>query len=370
MAKRDERVYYYSKYRSLEQRGAKMDKRTRELGEEYIALNKEAKHRMSRLLSLSQDLSRAILRRLIQYEKHWWNVWATKFVFMANQEELPRIVSEWKAEFSYFEPRVLSLGICNGSLLADAVNFMNFDASGDVGSGEYSPRQLSLSEKQLSDGRSASFAGSQGSPSLNFNAFASPAMAEATNMQNSPFLSGRARASSTTSGNSRTATAISHSSMAANKRPPSVDTNGSGRRPNTSAEPSPRLPHLSIQTPSPSLGPFPADFTLGPRPTNDQTHRYSSVFTSAMPMDDSPRDFEPNVVLDEPAVQFVAASVYEFNIDRSRREAGRPYLTYTNGEVFDVIGERGELWLARNQDDPSGLVGWIWNKHFVKIGKE
>ena len=36
-------------------------------------------------------------------------------------------------------------------------------------------------------------------------------------------------------------------------------------------------------------------------------------------------------------------------------------------QIFDVIGERGELWLARNQDDPHGPVGWIWEKHFAKL---
>lgn len=61
-------------------------------------------------------------------------------------------------------------------------------------------------------------------------------------------------------------------------------------------------------------------------------------------------------------VLFLAASLFEFNIDRSRKEAGYPYLTYVPGEIFDVIGEKGELWLAKNQDDATGLVGWIWEK--------
>ena len=65
-------------------------------------------------------------------------------------------------------------------------------------------------------------------------------------------------------------------------------------------------------------------------------------------------------------VLFTVASIYEFNIDRARSEAGWPYLTYTSGEIFDVIGEKGELWLSRNQDQPE-IVGWIWNKHFMKL---
>jgi hypothetical protein len=69
-------------------------------------------------------------------------------------------------------------------------------------------------------------------------------------------------------------------------------------------------------------------------------------------------------------ILFLAASLFEFNIDRSRKDSGYPYLTYVPGEIFDVIGEKGELWLAKNQDDGEGMVGWIWEKHFAKLVKE
>jgi hypothetical protein len=36
-------------------------------------------------------------------------------------------------------------------------------------------------------------------------------------------------------------------------------------------------------------------------------------------------------------------------------------------QIFDVIAEKGELWLAKNQDDPREQVGWIWSKHFAKL---
>lgn len=34
-----------------------------------------------------------------------------------------------------------------------------------------------------------------------------------------------------------------------------------------------------------------------------------------------------------------------------------------------MIGEKGELWLAKNQDDPPDKikVGWIWSKHFARL---
>ena len=36
-------------------------------------------------------------------------------------------------------------------------------------------------------------------------------------------------------------------------------------------------------------------------------------------------------------ILFLAASVYEFNIDRSRQEAGYPYLVYRAGEVSSTV---------------------------------
>ena len=39
-------------------------------------------------------------------------------------------------------------------------------------------------------------------------------------------------------------------------------------------------------------------------------------------------------------------------------------------KIFDVIGEKGELWLAKNQDDPNNLVGWLWSKHFAKLADD
>ena len=101
--------------------------------------------------------------------------------------------------------------------------------------------------------------------------------------------------------------------------------------------------------------------------------RASHVFSSALPMSDSPmRRSQEDLPTtpgdtDDPEVLFLAASLFEFNIAHDRREGGIPYLVYVPGEIFDVIGMKGELWLARNQDDPIKTVGWIWEKHFARI---
>ena len=76
----------------------------------------------------------------------------------------------------------------------------------------------------------------------------------------------------------------------------------------------------------------------GPRLT---TNEYSSFFSSAMPMSDSPRTASPGTGQTPTFnVIFLAASVYEFNIDRARSKAGYPYLTYVAGEVSTRVISR------------------------------
>jgi hypothetical protein len=106
-------------------------------------------------------------------------------------------------------------------------------------------------------------------------------------------------------------------------------------------------------------------------------HRFSGIFHSALPADMADDDERLGLggpgsvkLSDEPRVLFVVASLFEFHIDGSRKEAGFPYLRYVAGEVFDILAQRGELWLARNQDDPERTLGWIWEKHFALLPTE
>ncbi|KAJ5157783.1 uncharacterized protein N7482_008883 [Penicillium canariense] len=71
-----------------------------------------------------------------------------------------------------------------------------------------------------------------------------------------------------------------------------------------------------------------------------------------------------------PGVLFPVASLYEFNLDSGISEGGYTYLTYNAGELFGVVAEKGNVWLAYNQDDPTQKIGWIWDKHFTKLERQ
>ena len=94
------------------------------------------------------------------------------------------------------------------------------------------------------------------------------------------------------------------------------------------------------------------------QPPSPQT--FAGGFSSALPMSDSEPSPNPSrsnsrhsskrsdsrrsenrtrstlQIAQDSTPLFLAVSMYEFNIDKQRREAGFPYLTYVQGELFDV----------------------------------
>ena len=114
----------------------------------------------------------------------------------------------------------------------------------------------------------------------------------------------------------------------------------------------PRPPSATAFAPVPETALTP-DFN---RTSSPSPQVFSGAFSSALPMSDSEPSPGPSrsnsrqssrtrrsesrrrpmTVAQDSSPLFVAVSLYEFNIDKQRREAGFPYLTYVQGEVFDV----------------------------------
>ena len=398
LQKRDKRLIDYARFKNMKDRGEKLDKKSIERIEQWEAMNTEAKIRIRKLLSLTQQLVQIAQDNYVKLHLAWLDMCNRKFSaalsISLDKLDLMDIEREWQEDFDYHEALALSLSICNGSLLADAVNMVNLLTPSSTLNGDESPRHYPWTS------------GNKRSISLNSDSFSAlpldPAKRSSGSFTGSPltgitpegassiFSNGRLRAASTTS-------AQTPRTPDASFRVPSLPFQHSSMRPLTSSghsvERSTDVPRLSVDAPSPSLGLLRADTPPGrpdsgstifpasgvptqnnnnQSPNNSDARQMSGILSSAITSLDSP-SVVGSSPFDDPGqhrqVLFTAASVYEFNIDRSRREAGYPYLTYVAGEIFDVIGERGELWLARNQDDPHRQIGWIWNKHFAKLAE-
>lgn len=393
--KREKRLLDYNQVKNKKDRGERLDRKMMERLEQWEALNVEAKDRMRKLLSTTSTLVQTCQANLINLHILWLNMLreklSTAMSIKPDEMEIVDILREWQEDFDFQEASAQSLSICNGTLLLEVVNMVNFGSSQTTTlNDEESPPRPSWNSS--SNKRSFSL-GSEHSPMPTMEFPSRPSNGPTTALSeyttdNSAFTysNGRIRTGSTTSGRTPKTPELSYRSGFSAQ--PSV--NQTYSRPGTSTsreDVSGRAPRLSIETPSPFMGPIHSTSSTN-RPSTTSTffsaasgpsqqpslpsQNPSSFFSSAMPMSNSPmmdRSLPGLGVGDEPQVLFTAASVYEFNIDRSRQECGIPYLTYVAGEIFDVIAERGELWLARNQDDSTRQVGWIWHKHFAKLAE-
>ncbi|OOQ83157.1 putative Rho guanyl nucleotide exchange factor [Penicillium brasilianum] len=390
MRKRNKRLPDYARFKAAKDRGDKPDKKTTEQGEQFIALNETLKDELPKLFTLTGKLTEAVMTNLLQLQTVWWSMFQTRMEAHVDAfpDDFSKMINDWSSDYSFAEAQVLSLGVCNGSLLADTINLINFNTSSNVAS----PRRPSTVNS--SSHRPGSMAEDSPKVSADFGVsqlFQSPNMSQSGTSRHraDSSFSGRAPYSDTPDlGRSQLLQQVTNTSVSSSEV-------------RSSTEPFPSLPSLSLDTP------FLADVIGASKPENpptSPTDRYSGFFSSAMPMSDAPNEVEvhrvPKVLPEGAKVLFVAASLYKFDIDRPRSEAGFPYLTYESGAVFDVYGEKGELWLACNQDentedlnvsaeelaamDPGAraitlaeiqrrktekekTLGWIWNKHFVKL---
>ena len=358
MQKRNKRVMDYARYKAIKDRGDKLDKKTAEQGEQFLAVNDTLKEELPRLFSLTGKLVEACLNNFVQLQLQWQAIWKKKLSQAVDDLRIPsngvEIVSAFSGDFSFVEAQVLSLGICNGSMLADAANIVGFlSPSTTMNSEEMAfSRQTPSTEYPKHRATSVSSDLSPVLPQPDFGG-----------RDNGSFF-GNMAAGSVSATNNETRRTRASSAVSHNNSPHTPDVPGTYRSYSNSTTPSnaPRRPNTatgraSLQSPPvnrPSVDnpdyarmseqsvPFvnrpPSGQTypqVVPPRSSSPTARYSSVFNSALPMSDSPTTESPveaNVRKDF-KVLFLAASVYEFNIDRARREAGYPYLTYVAGEV-------------------------------------
>lgn len=351
MAKRKKRAAEYVKHKAMLEKGEKPDKRLEQDAEQFRAVNETLKEELPRLYALTKKLVDNCLLNFIDLQARWQSVWTRKLgpliddVELLQSETLPQalfiIQAAYAHDISEAEDMLTTFKLCNKALVMEARNLKSpaTTYSRDDESSYKRPSTLGSSGK-----RAMSISNEQATHSApNFRL-------SGDNMALSPLVGalGMPDGIYQTSNQQRT-----RAGSAMSSRGPSTPYSAHGYagppvygygRPTTSdrGEPSPGVPRLSLDSPttrSPARNDFGNPYVLpdshlpvapGAFPTDD---RYSGMFHSALPMSDSPRAPSPEPGQYDLQVLFLAASLFEFNIDSTRKEGGYPYLTYQPGEV-------------------------------------
>lgn len=373
MKKRAKRRLDFERALTLKSQGKKIDEKLTDQVTQYEALNETLKLELPKLSALTVSLGKTCLIQLVQIQTEWYHIWQGKVGAVLEKDQMPKsitdIVEMHFREFKYVEASVQTLGIVSGYF----ESLSKTRGSQSTQDDESARPSLSATSRSRIRGHSVN---SDKSPSLPTPDFAKRSSGQFTFsplVSNSPGLPQLAYQTPFSNGHSR---------------------GGSG----SPATPDGFISRQHSNLPRPSTG---RSFTSdgGMRAVNDyntQVRResgsgsaynhhvdgphtgrpYSGIFHSALP--DGPEESQRSSrtssrdrnISGGYNVLYLAASLFEFNISATKSEAGYPYLTYQAGEIFDVIGEKGELWLAKNQDDPSDQVGWIWSKHFARLATD
>ena len=353
----------YLKYKASLDRGDKIDKRTQDMVDEFLAVNSELKRDLPQLYAKTKLLIGATLQSLLGYQLTWWDICQRKIRPLLDPDpaltdfisaDLHMYMVRFQSDFGSVLHSAQRLGILNRGLLNEVGKITS--PSPSLYADDSSRKSTSKRTQSLSS--------------------------EASTLDAAPPRTSASGRISAAGGAIRTPSDFSDRTMMAmaarmaappGSGPYDVSPNEAGvamyaqlgRQP---ASMSSTLYDASLgnSIATTVVPPLSAPPSAPPPPTGLAYHRMSTASTgsgAALP----PSAAEVPADLSDPRVLFLAASLFEFNIAHDRREAGFPYLVYVTGEVFDVVGVRGELWLARNQDDSSRTYGWIWEKHFARI---
>ncbi|ROV97282.1 hypothetical protein VSDG_04703 [Cytospora chrysosperma] len=370
MKKRNKRRLDYEKSIQVKKGGKKMDKQLTELVEHYEALNDTLNKELPQLSALTEKVGNICLGNMINIQARWWFIWKEKIRGVAAMTEVPEvsdIVSTFHRDFKDMEEQIQKL-----SLLNPASRISTSQSIIDDGT-------MSRSKSRPSD------VGTPRSRGLSVTSDVAPILPTPDFQRTGQLTMSPPAATSAVAGPSGYFYRDYYSGL--NSRGPASPTSSDFSNPPRSipamgARPGTGRSFDSAGMTRPSIDTSPAlqarrdsNSTNNATPSISDGNRGSGLFHSALPMAET---------ADEPQrssrassrerytpkgynILWLAASLFEFNIETTKHEAGYPYLTYQAGEIFDVIAEKGELWLAKNQDDPSDLVGWIWSKHFAKL---
>ncbi|KAK0657185.1 hypothetical protein B0T16DRAFT_320345 [Cercophora newfieldiana] len=373
LKKRSKRRLDFDKYLSLKANGKKVDKQLTELVEQYEALNDTLKKELPKLSALTAKVGNICLGKFVSIQATWYLVWKEKVKAplqdLGHVPELSEIVTTFQREFQLQEERASAIGILNPTLKGRTSQSTTDDTSSTLSKTRSRPADLlpsrgrglsinsdhvpSLPTPDFAKRNSGQFSLSPSSPGHYYRDYYSGINGHSRGISGSPITPDPASATRPTMGLARPNTGRSFESTSISI-------------PRQSSESAANAASQNWRD---------SNSTYNSNYPGTEARRLSGLFHSALPLPDGPEESMRSSRASSSErpnnggynVLWLAASLFEFNIETTKHEAGYPYLTYQAGEIFDVIAEKGELWLAKNQDDPQNSVGWIWSKHFAKL---
>lgn len=341
MKKRNKRRLDYERSVQLKKGGKKIDRQLTELVEHYEALNDTLKKELPQLSALTEKVGNICLGNMINIQSRWWHIWREKIrgvAATAEAREFSEVVTTFQRDFREMEEQVMNLGILNQilkprnsqSTLDDTVSRVKSRPS-DLGTPRL--RGLSMTSDQapalptpdFNKSHTIPFPASPPGPANN----SGPVSSNYFYRDYYSGLGSRGPASPASSEFSNVARSIPPITA----RPStgrSYDSTGVMPRPSMDSLPTNHLRRESNAATSPAL-------------SGGENRRNSGLFQSALPLAETPE--EPQRGRSSRAssrerhvtkgynVLWLAASLFEFNIETTKHEAGYPYLTYAAGEV-------------------------------------
>ncbi|KAI5304131.1 hypothetical protein KEM56_006814, partial [Ascosphaera pollenicola] len=381
MQKRNKRYMDYTRFRYIQDRHERPDRKTTDQAEQFDALNITLKEELPRLFKLSAKLMGELLGVFGHLQAIWNLEMQSRFSWVLGTatdympgEDLRRISSHWAVRFNPSEKAVGGLSICNGTLLADNATGLGLDPAHIAHSRRPSAMSnvcfptAGQSRDLSSRSRSSSNLFSEVDLSMALGNGSSVSRVHTPNTTYSPALS---------SSDSKLRGPESGPGTPFGTETPQLPPIAPLPPLPSSAGSISTLPALSLKVPSSSdlpmrtarveAPPFPNALSSNlfpsptpmraPSPQPDARPHHRQMSSASKPIM-SPVD---NRVL------FCVKSLCQFNIEPNHTENGYSYLSYGKDEYFGVVGEKGDLWLAWNQADPTRSIGWIWTKHFDKV---
>ncbi|EGX91768.1 Rho guanyl nucleotide exchange factor [Cordyceps militaris CM01] len=375
MKKRQKRRLDYERADQQRRGGKTLEPKLRELVEQYDALNDALKAELPKLSSMTEKVGKICLGNFVNIQASWYKTWAEKLrTVLSDGPDVPTIddiVATFNRDYPYAADQIASIGILNPDLKVRSSQSTEYRYR--YSEIERRGRGSSVNDESAPTLPTPDF-GKRSSASITMSPSAASSTSNVAAVTNPhqyyyrDFYGGM-------QGNSTHSPSLKSGDMAGRSRS-NTATGHTSTRPSTGRSfDSGALQRQSSDVTS-THRPDSTATTYTSSQVQQENPRFSNLFHSALPMPDGPEESqrssrassrERGRTSDGYNVLWLAASLFEFNIETTKHEAGYPYLTYQAGEIFDIIAEKGELWLAKNQDDPAEMVGWIWSKHFAKL---